>query len=101
VWIGSLGRLDPDKRFDMILKTLALLKKDVKYFRFILIGDGPERTHLERMTDTLGITQNVTFAGEIPGARAWLSALDIFCFASVDEDSRMRLWKRQWREFPL
>lgn len=85
IWIGSLGRLGRGKRFDLIMKALVLLREDVKDFHFLLIGDGPERARLENLTIDLGITQYVSFAGEIPEARAWLSALDIFCFASQDE----------------
>ena len=85
VWIGSVGRLDPGKRFDDLLKVIALLSIELKDFHFLLIGDGPERDYLERVTDELGIRQYITFTGEVPGASAWLSALDIFCFTSLDE----------------
>jgi glycosyltransferase involved in cell wall biosynthesis len=84
-WIGSLGRLDPKKRFDLMLKALSLLREEGIEFHFLLIGDGPERNRLERMADELGICQYVTFAGEVPGASAWLCALDMFCFTSLDE----------------
>jgi glycosyltransferase involved in cell wall biosynthesis len=85
IWIGSLGRLDPKKQFDMILRVLALLRKDRKDFHFLLIGDGPEKASLENMAEVLGIAEYITFAGEVPGASAWLGALDIFCFTSLDE----------------
>jgi glycosyltransferase involved in cell wall biosynthesis len=85
LWIGSLGRLDPKKRFDLLFRVIALLQEDFKDFHFLLIGDGPERMHLEEMADTLGIAGRITFAGEVPGASAWLGALDIFCFTSLDE----------------
>ena len=84
-WLGSIGRLDPGKRFDQLLKALALLSMEEKNFHFLLVGDGPERERLERMADELGIRDHLTFTGEVPGASAWLSALDIFCFTSLDE----------------
>lgn len=83
--IGSLGRLDAGKRFDLLLKLIALLRKEEEDFHFLLIGDGPERSRLEGMADALGIAEYITFAGEIPGASAWLSALDIFCYTSLSE----------------
>lgn len=85
IWIGSMGRMEPRKHFDHILETLALLREDINNFHFILIGDGQERTNLESLTKTLGISRHVTFAGEVPDARDWLSALDIFCFTSLEE----------------
>lgn len=83
--IGSVGHLDPNKRFDIIFKAIAHLREDTNDFHFILIGDGPEKSNLERLAVELGITRYVTFLGEVPGASGWLSALDIFCFASSDE----------------
>lgn len=85
IWIGSMGRLHSLKRFDLLMNVIVLLQEDIKDFKFLLIGDGPERLNLERMAESLDITKYVTFTGEIPGASAWLSALDIFCFTSLDE----------------
>ena len=84
-WIGSMGRLDAAKRFDITLNTLALLLKRSGDFHLLMIGDGPERARLESLAEALGIAGHVTFAGEVPGAAAWLGALDIFCFTSLDE----------------
>lgn len=84
-WLGSLGRLDRGKRFDLLLHVLKLLRQDRIDFQFLLIGDGPERSRLESMTNELGIRSHVVFAGEIPDASALLSALDVFCFTSLDE----------------
>jgi glycosyltransferase involved in cell wall biosynthesis len=85
IWIGSLGRLDPGKRFDLLLKAMALLQEDVKDFRLLLIGDGPERLFLENLAEKLNIQDHVVFAGEVAGASSWLNALDIFCFTSLNE----------------
>jgi glycosyltransferase involved in cell wall biosynthesis len=68
-----------------MLRTLALLHDQGTDFHFLLIGDGPQRRRLERLADALGIRRQVTFAGEVPGASAWLCALDVFCFTSLDE----------------
>lgn len=85
VWIGSLGRLDYGKRFDLLFRVLKLLHQDGIDFQFLLIGDGPERSRLESMAHELGIGKHIVFAGEIPGASTLLNALDIFCFTSLDE----------------
>jgi glycosyltransferase involved in cell wall biosynthesis len=85
LWIGSLGRLEAGKRFDLLIKVMAMLQDDVQDFQFLLIGDGPDEFHLKRMAEDLGIHTHITFAHEIPDAGKFLSALDIFCFASLDE----------------
>lgn len=85
VWLGSLGRLVPKKRYDLLLEIIALLYKEFYDFHFLVIGNGPERSRLERLAVALGISDVVTFVGEIPEAGNLLKALDIFCFTSLDE----------------
>lgn len=85
IWLGSVGRLDPQKRYDLLLRALALLCRQTRSFRFILIGDGPERANLESLTHELALQDVVVFAGEIPEAASLLNAFDIFCFTSVSE----------------
>ena len=84
-WIGSLGRLEQGKRFDLLLRMVANFHKEEKNFHFILIGDGPEKASLQILAESLGIIEHVTFTGEIYGASEYLKAFDIFCFASIDE----------------
>lgn len=85
VWIGSVGRLATGKGFDTLLKILRMVKDHGQGFHFLLIGDGPERFRLEMLTQELSLSDSVTFTGELPGAAAWMPALDIFAFASLDE----------------
>jgi glycosyltransferase involved in cell wall biosynthesis len=85
LWIGSLGRLEAGKRFDLLIKVMAMLKDEMEDFQFLLIGDGPDELRLKGMAEDLGIHTHITFAHEIPDAGKLLSALDIFCFASLDE----------------
>jgi glycosyltransferase involved in cell wall biosynthesis len=85
IWIGTIGRMDPGKHIDIFLRVVEKLCKEFNDFHCLIIGDGSERASLERITDELSIRQYVTFTGEIPGASAWLSAFDIFCFTSLSE----------------
>jgi len=82
-WVGSMGRLDPKKRFDFLLQAIARIKDDS--FNLILIGDGPEKHKLLDLSDELSILQRVCFTGEIPRASRFMKAFDIFAFTSVDE----------------
>jgi glycosyltransferase involved in cell wall biosynthesis len=85
VWIGSLGRLEAGKSFDLLVKVMAMLRNDVQDFQFLLIGDGPDASRLKGMTADLGLQEHIIFMHEIPEAGKLLGALDIFCFASTDE----------------
>jgi glycosyltransferase involved in cell wall biosynthesis len=58
--ILAVGRLDPIKGFDRLLKSLAELEFD---FHLTIAGDGPAKSHLEAIANQLGIMAKVTFAG--------------------------------------
>ena len=46
--IGAIGRLHQVKGFQYFIEACALLYKQAPArFRFVLIGEGPERAHLE------------------------------------------------------
>jgi len=85
LWVCSLGRMIPTKRFDILLQLVSKIIHETGPFHCILIGDGPEKANLEKLTIELEISNFITFTGEIPNAESWLPGMDIFCFPSVDE----------------
>ena len=85
LWICSIGRMDPLKRFDLLLEIARRLKTSHENFHVVLIGDGPEKTRLEGLSKTFGVTDRVAFLGEVPNASDWMKGMDIFCFPSTSE----------------
>ncbi|MEO0731848.1 MAG: glycosyltransferase family 4 protein [Bacteroidota bacterium] len=59
-----LGRLISEKGIDVLLRAFA---RQAPHRRLCLIGDGPERSRLERLTAELGLTDRVTFCGTLRG----------------------------------
>lgn len=66
--ICFLGRLDPIKRVDLILKAVSILSRiDLE---LLIIGEGPQRQELERLAGDLGVRNRVKFLGfrdDFPG----------------------------------
>jgi len=58
--ILSIGRLDPSKRHDLIIRACALLQKP---FILTIVGPGQERAALEKLAQDLHIEQKVKFLG--------------------------------------
>lgn len=85
LWVCSVGRMDPLKRFDLLLEMIDRLRNEKRKFHIVLIGDGPEKAHLEALASSLNIDRLISFLGEIPNAGRWLKAMDIFCFPSLSE----------------
>ncbi|GHG93951.1 glycosyltransferase [Streptomyces lanatus] len=90
--VGGVGRLAPGKRFDLLVRALALLPLDVW---LLLVGGGPEAEVLRRTARDLGVAQRVVLTGErpyLPAARdeapdlvALLSAMDVLASPSPEE----------------
>ncbi len=56
-----IGNLTKEKGIDLIIKALA----DTKDTALTVYGDGGERTNLEELSQRLGLTSRVTFAGQL------------------------------------
>lgn len=79
-----VGGLVPRKACDLALRAAAtLLHSDLA--RFTVIGDGPERNNIERLTYDLGIEKAVTFCGWLSHTEVLnrLRSADVFVFPSV------------------
>src|SRR6185437_520406 len=72
--IGVLGRLDPIKRFDLVIRAAAPLLDEAH--RLLIVGDGQIRPELEAEAARHGVADLVTFAGERHDVAAMLSALE-------------------------
>jgi glycogen synthase len=63
-----LGRLVPDKGFDVALRVFARVGVNIPDVRFIMAGDGPERSRLEQEARALHLGDRIEFLGSVhPG----------------------------------
>jgi colanic acid/amylovoran biosynthesis glycosyltransferase len=85
--ILAVGRLLPLKGHALLLEAAARLRAEGSPVEITIVGNGPQRERLERLTRELGIERDVTFAGAV--GRDMLpshySAADIFCLPSFAE----------------
>ncbi len=83
----SVGRMAEEKNWPTLLEAAQMLFSRRQRVRLVLLGDGPARQDLEKLADELGITNRVTFTGNVPfdDVPQYLKAADLFCFASVTE----------------
>lgn len=67
VRILAIGRLIPRKGFDFLIKSLPEVTKNArKDFCVEIVGDGPMRSELTRLSEQLGVQQKIIFAGSVP-----------------------------------
>lgn len=81
--VGVLGRLDPNKRVDLVIRAAAPLLGDDRLL--LVAGDGQERPLLETTARDAGVADRVVFAGERRDVGAVLSSFDVLVAASAQE----------------
>jgi glycosyltransferase involved in cell wall biosynthesis len=81
--IGTLGRLDPNKRIDLAMEAAAPLLGDK--CKLLIIGRGEESEHLEQVAARLGVADHVIFGGYQADMTAMLSAFDLNLTTSLQE----------------
>lgn len=62
----GLGRLVPEKGFDVALRALSLLPDRWSQVRMMIVGDGSDRPRLESLRGALGLGDRVEFRGGVP-----------------------------------
>ena len=77
----AMGRLHPNKAFDVLLDALAEVPDAVLW----LAGEGPERPRLDRQACHLGLASRVRFLGWRDDVSALLRAADVFVCPSRHE----------------
>ncbi len=102
-YVISIGRMAKIKGYDFLIKAIGLLKSKGENISLILIGDGPERASLERLSADLGLTDRVKFTGWISGERKfqYLSACDIYVMSSIHEGFGMVLLEAMSCALPI
>ena len=80
VQLVAAGRLVDQKGFDMLIEAMTLLH-DAR-IRLTILGVGPLRASLERLAQTMGVADQVQFAGYQTNPYAWFARADAFVLSS-------------------
>lgn len=92
--IGSIGRLEPIKGYDVMIEAFALLlqrRGDLPAPVLMLAGDGSERRALERRCRELGIADHVRLVGWRDDVESLLTSFDLFAMSSRSEGTSISL----------
>jgi teichuronic acid biosynthesis glycosyltransferase TuaC len=84
--IITIAHLQARKGHATVLRALAALPLALRP-RYLIVGDGEERTRLEALTAALGLGELVRFTGQLPHERALelLRGCQLFVMPGVDE----------------
>lgn len=85
--IGAVGRLYPEKGFDVLVEACRLLLERGRSPSVTIVGEGPQRDELERRAAGLP----VSLPGRLPpgpSVAEFLAGLDVFCLPSTFREGR-------------
>jgi glycosyltransferase involved in cell wall biosynthesis len=99
--IGSMAQRY--KGHDLVIRALRTCRDAGIDVELVIVGDGRERTELERLTVKLGVKPHVTFRGQLPSGEAVRRELDqahVFVMASRVEGLPRALVEAMARALP-
>lgn len=85
--IGTSSALIKRKKIDILIRHLSRIPIGC----LVIIGEGPERKHLEKLADHLEVSDRVKFLGYVERAHEYLPRMDIFAHPSVSEGFSLSL----------
>jgi GalNAc-alpha-(1->4)-GalNAc-alpha-(1->3)-diNAcBac-PP-undecaprenol alpha-1,4-N-acetyl-D-galactosaminyltransferase len=80
--IIAIGRLEPQKGFDLLLQAFAVLHHEYPEWTLVIWGEGADRIALEALRDCLGLKTHVQFPGLTNNVYQVLSAGSLFVLSS-------------------
>ena len=89
--IGMVGRLVPVKNFELYIKAARnVIDQGIKA-KFLIIGDGPLRSDLERLSAELSLDDHLIFTGFREDVFRLVAMLDLFVLCSRSETNPIAL----------
>lgn len=85
--ILSVSNLKKTKGIDLNIRAVSALRNKYPDLKYYIIGDGQERRNLEKLTNELGLEENVIFLGQQDHSEVMkkMAKADIFCLPSWQE----------------
>lgn len=85
----GVGRLNPIKRFDLLLEAFAEVCRNKENTILLIAGDGKEKKKLISKAKALGIADRVRFLGSITDVTKLYCAADVLAVTSESESSSL------------
>jgi len=81
----TIARLSYEKGIDVLIRSAGIVHRELPTARFVVLGEGPLKSALDRQIRDLGLTGVVHLAGFRPDVDAALAAADLFVLPSLME----------------
>lgn len=99
--LGAVGRLEPQKRFDVLLDVFARLRRRWPNLRLLIAGEGGSRAVLERQIRSFDVADSCSLLGHWPDVLRLHHALDLFVQSSRYEGTPNAVLEAMALETPV
>lgn len=83
--VGAVGRLAPEKGFDLLICAVKRLVQSGLDIRLVIAGEGEARCSLEELIQKLQIGDRVRLLGNVADPKQLYQSLDVFVLSSLRE----------------
>jgi len=80
--IVAMGRLDPQKGFDLLIRAFARVAASHPGWTLTILGEGPERADLERRIAASGVSERISLPGREANVAGVLRRSGLFVLSS-------------------
>ncbi len=80
--VVMVGRLQPQKNTQLAIRAFAQVASDHPDYSLVLYGDGELKQSLQNLTQELGISEQVVFAGQVSNVEEKLASAAIYLLSS-------------------
>jgi glycosyltransferase involved in cell wall biosynthesis len=101
VVIGAVGRLEPQKRFDVLINAFSELHHRHPLLKLVIAGDGSLRDALDAQRHRLGLLESCLLTGHVTDVRPLHEAFDLFVQSSDYEGTPNAVLEAMALETPL
>lgn len=99
--VGTAARLSPEKGIADLIRATPQVVKQCPQAKFLIVGDGPERAALEKLTIDLGLQSFVIFAGYQENVAAFYQLMNLYASPSLQEAMPKSLLEAAACELPI
>src|ERR1700733_136988 len=99
--VGLVGRLAWEKGIDIFLRAAVQVLAEFPSTKFVVVGEGPDRDRLERLTDELKIRESLSMLGRKDDMPAIYASLDVMVSSSRQEGLPMAILEGMASGLPL
>lgn len=99
--VGSVGRLEPQKRFDLLMEAVALLRAAQKDVRLFIAGVGTLQPELSNLVQRLSLEGSCTLLGHVHDVKRLHHAFDVFVQSSDYEGTSNAVLEAMAMETPV